>query len=50
MALLMHMSANRAVVRGFTLPLALRIIGWTATAVMFLASIAFLASMTRGSH
>lgn len=50
MALLMLMSANRAVVREFTLPLGLRLIGWTATAVMFLASIAFLASMARGSH
>jgi NRAMP (natural resistance-associated macrophage protein)-like metal ion transporter len=50
MAMLMLMSANRAVVREFTLPLSLRIIGWAATAVMALASIAFLASMVPGSH
>jgi NRAMP (natural resistance-associated macrophage protein)-like metal ion transporter len=50
MAMLMLMSANRAVVREFTLPLSLRIIGWAATAVMVLASIAFLASMVSGSH
>lgn len=45
MAMLMVMSANRAVVREFTLPLPLRVIGWIATAVMFFASIAFLISM-----
>ena len=50
MAMLMLMSANRAVVREFTLPLSLRVIGWAATGVMFLASIAFLMSMARGSH
>jgi NRAMP (natural resistance-associated macrophage protein)-like metal ion transporter len=50
MAMLMLMSANRAIVREFTLPLYLRVIGWAATAVMFLASIAFLTSMARGSR
>ena len=50
MAMLMLMSSNRAVVREFTLPLSLRVIGWAATAVMVLASIAFLASVARGSH
>lgn len=50
MAMLMLMSANGAVVGKFTLPLSLRVVGWTATVVMFLASIAFLASMARGSH
>jgi Mn2+/Fe2+ NRAMP family transporter len=48
MAILMLMSANRAVVREFTLPLSLRVIGWAATAVMFFASIVFLASVARG--
>jgi len=48
MAMLMIMSANRAVVREFTLPRYLRIVGWTATAVMLIASVVFLASMARG--
>jgi Mn2+/Fe2+ NRAMP family transporter len=47
MAMLMVMSANHAVVRQFTLPLYLRVVGWSATAVMLAASVAFLASMTR---
>jgi hypothetical protein len=46
MAMLMIMSANH-VVREFTLPLYLRVVGWTATAVMSAASVAFLASMAR---
>ncbi len=50
MAMLMIMSSNTAVVREFTLPLYLRVVGWAATAVMFVASIAFLASIARGSH
>ncbi|MGH9691781.1 MAG: NRAMP family divalent metal transporter [Candidatus Acidiferrales bacterium] len=50
MAMLMIMSANRAVVREFTLPLYLRIVGWIATAVMLIASLAFLVSMARGAH
>jgi NRAMP (natural resistance-associated macrophage protein)-like metal ion transporter len=50
MAMLMLMSANRAIVREFTLPLYLRVIGWAATAVMFLASIAFMTSMALGSR
>jgi NRAMP (natural resistance-associated macrophage protein)-like metal ion transporter len=50
MAMLMVMSANPAVVREFTLPPYLRIVGWIATAVMLIASLAFLASMARGSH
>jgi Mn2+/Fe2+ NRAMP family transporter len=50
MGLLMVMSANRNVVREFTLPLYLQIAGWIATAVMLVASVAFLASMVRGSH
>jgi NRAMP (natural resistance-associated macrophage protein)-like metal ion transporter len=47
MAMLMIMSTNHAVVREFTLPLFLRVLGWTATAVMLAASVAFLASMAR---
>ena len=50
MAMLMRLSANPAVVREFTLPLYLRIVGWIATAVMLIASLAFLTSMARGSH
>lgn len=50
MAMLMLMSANRTIVGEFTLPLYLRVVGWAATAVMSLASVAFLASMARGSR
>ena len=50
MAMLMFMSANTKVVREFTLPLYLRTVGWIATAVMLVASIAFLTSIVRGMH
>jgi NRAMP (natural resistance-associated macrophage protein)-like metal ion transporter len=50
MAMLMHISVNRAVVREFTLPVHLRIMGWAATGVMFLASVAFLLTGARASH
>lgn len=50
MATLMIMSASRAIVREFTLPLYLRIVGWAATAVMSLASVVFLVSVARGSR
>lgn len=50
MATLMMMSGSRAIVREFTLPLYLRIVGWAATAVMSLASVAFFVSMARGSR
>jgi NRAMP (natural resistance-associated macrophage protein)-like metal ion transporter len=44
MAMLMVMSANNAIVGKFLLPPHLRVIGWSATIVMFLASLAFLVS------
>lgn len=50
MAMLMFMSANTKVVREFTPPLYLRTVGWIATAVMLVASIAFLTSIVRGMH
>jgi NRAMP (natural resistance-associated macrophage protein)-like metal ion transporter len=50
MAMLMIMSANREVVRGFTLPVYLRIVGWIATVVMLIASLAFLVNMARGAN
>jgi NRAMP (natural resistance-associated macrophage protein)-like metal ion transporter len=50
MAMLMIMCTSRAVVRKFTLPVYLRVVGWTATAVMLLASVAFLVSTVRGSR
>ena len=50
MAILMFMSADVKVVREFTLPLYLRVVGWLATAVMLIASVAFLVSTVRGSH
>jgi Mn2+/Fe2+ NRAMP family transporter len=42
MVILMLMSANRAVVGKFTLPVYLRVIGWAATVVMLVASLGFL--------
>jgi Mn2+/Fe2+ NRAMP family transporter len=49
MAVLMLMSANKAVVDKFRLPTHLRVVGWIATIVMFLASFAFIVSAIRGS-
>jgi NRAMP (natural resistance-associated macrophage protein)-like metal ion transporter len=48
MVMLMIMSANGAIVGKFSLPLYLRLVGWAATAVMFLASLAFIVSGVRG--
>jgi NRAMP (natural resistance-associated macrophage protein)-like metal ion transporter len=48
MAMLMIMSANAAIVKDFTLPVHLRVVGWTATVVTLLASLAFIASGVRG--
>ncbi|HXU20123.1 MAG TPA: divalent metal cation transporter, partial [Verrucomicrobiae bacterium] len=42
MIMMMVISSSRAVVGDFTLPVYLRIVGWAATAVMFLASAGFL--------
>jgi hypothetical protein len=46
--MLMIMSANTAIVKEFSLPVYLRIVGWAATVVMLLASLAFIASSIRG--
>jgi Mn2+/Fe2+ NRAMP family transporter len=48
MVILMLMSANRAVIGKFVLPTYLRIVGWIATAIMFLASAGFLATQFLG--
>ena len=48
MIALMIMSANTAITGKFPLPAYLRILGWTATAVMFVASLAFIAGLIRG--
>jgi Mn2+/Fe2+ NRAMP family transporter len=48
MVLLMIMSENQSVVGNFGLTPYLRVAGWTATAIMFLASLGFLASTLRG--
>jgi NRAMP (natural resistance-associated macrophage protein)-like metal ion transporter len=48
MVMLMILSANSAVVKEFSLPLYLRIVGWAATVVMLVASLAFIASGIRG--
>jgi NRAMP (natural resistance-associated macrophage protein)-like metal ion transporter len=48
MAMLMIMSANAAIVKEFSLPVYLRVVGWAAMVVMLLASLAFIASGIRG--
>ncbi len=48
MVMLMIMSANEAIVGQFSLSRYLRVAGWIATAVMFLASAAFIVSGIRG--
>ncbi len=48
MLMLMVMSANAAIVREFSLPVYLRVVGWAATVVMLVASLAFIASGIRG--
>jgi Mn2+/Fe2+ NRAMP family transporter len=49
MVMMMIVSANRRIVGKFSLPTHLHIVGWTATIVMFLASLAFIVSGVRGS-
>jgi Mn2+/Fe2+ NRAMP family transporter len=48
MVILMITSANTAIVKEFSLPVHVRIVGWTAAVVMLLASLAFIASGIRG--
>jgi NRAMP (natural resistance-associated macrophage protein)-like metal ion transporter len=48
MVMLMIMSANSAIVGKFPLPAHLHIIGWIATGVMLLASLAFIVSGVHG--
>ncbi|MGC1583262.1 MAG: divalent metal cation transporter, partial [Candidatus Acidiferrales bacterium] len=48
MVMLMIMSANEAIVGKFSLSRYLRVAGWIATTVMFLASAAFIVSGIRG--
>jgi Mn2+/Fe2+ NRAMP family transporter len=48
MVMLMVISANKAIVGNFSLPAHLRVIGWTATIAMFLASLAFIVSGISG--
>jgi NRAMP (natural resistance-associated macrophage protein)-like metal ion transporter len=48
MVMLMIMSANLAIVKEFAPPVYLRVAGWAATAVMLLASLAFIGSGIRG--
>ena len=50
MIMLMIMSANTAIVGKFSLSPYLRVVGWAATAVMLLASLAFIVSGIRGLH
>ena len=44
MFLIMLMSANPRIVKGFQLPSFLKIVGWTATGAMLVASVVFIAS------
>jgi NRAMP (natural resistance-associated macrophage protein)-like metal ion transporter len=44
MAMMMLMTRSRKIMGTFTLPLYLRVVGWTGTAAMFVASVAFLIS------
>jgi Mn2+/Fe2+ NRAMP family transporter len=39
MAVIMHMAASPKVMDKFTIPLYLRVVGWAATAVMFVVSV-----------
>jgi hypothetical protein len=48
MVMLMIMSANTAIVKEFSLPVHVRIVGCAARVVMLLASLAFIASGIRG--
>ena len=48
MVMVMVMSANQAIVGKFSLPTHLRVIGWGATIIMFLASLAFIVSGLEG--
>jgi len=48
MVMLMIISANAAIVKEFSLPAYLRVVGWAATVVMLLASLGFIASSIRG--
>ena len=47
MVMLMIMSANTSIVGAFRLPRYLRLVGWSATVVMFLAALAFIVSGIR---
>ena len=44
MAIIMHMASSKKVMDKFTIPLYLRIVGWTATVVMFAVSIGVFAT------
>ena len=45
MFMLMHISSKTEIVGQFKLPLYLRVVAWTATILMFLASFSFLISV-----
>jgi Mn2+/Fe2+ NRAMP family transporter len=44
MALMMHLSSHKAAMGDFKLPAGLKIVGWAATGVMFLAAIGLFAT------
>ena len=44
MAIIMHMAGSKKVMDKFTIPLYLKIVGWTATAVMFAVSVGVFAT------
>jgi len=47
MIVLMLLSANRRVMGEFSIPILLKIIGWVATATMFLATVAMFVTLRR---
>jgi Mn2+/Fe2+ NRAMP family transporter len=47
MAIIMHMAASRKVMDKFTIPLYLRVVGWTATALTFCVSIGVVVTWRR---
>ena len=44
MAVIMHMASSKKVMDKFTIPIYLKIVGWTATAVMLAVSIGVFAT------
>jgi Mn2+/Fe2+ NRAMP family transporter len=48
MGMMMHMSSHRKLMGKFTVPVALKIVGWLATAVMGAAAVGMFVTMAVG--